>query len=590
MGPEKKQYSYSFESENSVFRFKKVFPGIGAWLNKKYQESSSENVRARLETHMEINRCPSCDGNRLAPFPAAVLINKKNIMTVASLPIDQCLAFFRKLKLTGDKKKIAEKLLKEITERLSFLQNVGLSYLTLNRPTNSLSGGESQRIRLATQIGSTLSGILYVLDEPSIGLHQRDNIKLIKTIKDLCALDNTVLVIEHDEETIRASDHIIDVGPGAGVHGGKIIAQGDLLSLLKNKKSITAKYLNGSLTIPVPSERRTTKDFITLKGAKHNNLKSIEVNIPLNHLVCITGVSGSGKSTLVHKVLIPALKNNLSSYRSSTRSDNYDSIEGAEKIQSLIELDQSPIGRTPKSNPATYSGAFNLIRALFAMLPESKARGYKQSRFSFNVKDGRCETCEGNGVLKIEMHFLPDVFITCSQCGGRRYNDETLNILYRGKNISDVLHMTVRQARDFFSNHKKLHHILSTLSDVGLGYITLGQSSTTLSGGEAQRLKLAKELAKSTRGSCLYVLDEPTTGLHFSDIHILLEALSRLITRGHTIIIIEHNLDVIKTADHIIDLGPEGGDRGGYVVFSGTPEKIVKHKKSYTGKFLKNSL
>lgn len=495
--------------------------------------------------------------------------------------------FFRRLRLKGDKKKIAEKLLKEIIDRLAFLQDVGLTYLTLGRTANTLSGGESQRIRLATQIGSALSGVLYVLDEPSIGLHQRDNIKLIKTLKNLRNLGNTVLVVEHDEETIRESDHIIDIGPEAGVKGGQIVAQGDLATILKNTKSITAQYLNGTLSIPIPPKWRKPDGHLYLKGAQHNNLKSINIQIPLNSLICVTGVSGSGKSTLIHNVLVPAIKNNLKGAYSAPVLNNYHSIKGIEKIQSLIELDQSPIGRTPKSNPATYSGAFDLIRVLFSSLPESKARGHQPGRFSFNVKAGRCGTCEGNGVLKIEMHFLSDVFISCSQCRGKRYNDETLSILYKGKNISEVLSMTVSQARDFFSHHKKLHRILSTLHYVGLGYITLGQSSTTLSGGEAQRLKLAKELAKSTKGNCLYVLDEPTTGLHFSDINILLLAINHLIDKGHTVVIIEHNLDVIKTADYIIDLGPEGGDKGGRVVCSGTPEQIIKCKQSYTGKFLK---
>ena len=585
-----KEYTYSFESENSVFRFKKTFPGIGAWLEKKYKESSSERVRAHLETYMEMNQCSLCRGLRLAPFPLSVLISQKNIMQVAELPIEQCLKFFCHLKLKGDKKKIAEKLLREIIDRLSFLQNVGLSYLTLARTANTLSGGESQRIRLATQIGSALSGVLYVLDEPSIGLHQRDNIKLIKTLKNLRNLGNTVLVVEHDEETIRESDYIIDVGPKAGVNGGQIVTQGNLSTILKNKKSITSQYLNGTLSIPVPKKRRKAHEFLSLKEAKHNNLKSIDIQIPLNNLICITGVSGSGKSTLIHNILVPAVKNNLKGPYSAPILNNYESIEGTEKLQSLIELDQSPIGRTPKSNPATYSGAFDLIRELFASIPESKAKGYKMGRFSFNVKDGRCGTCEGHGALKIEMHFLPDVFITCSQCHGQRYNDETLSILYKGKSISDVLKMTVHQASEFFSHHKKIHQILSTLLNVGLSYITLGQPSTTLSGGEAQRLKLAKELAKSTKGHCLYVLDEPTTGLHFSDISVLLLAINHLINKGHTVIIIEHNLDVIKTADYIIDLGPEGGEKGGNVVFSGTPEKIIKCRSSYTGKFLKKFL
>ncbi|MCY4645188.1 MAG: excinuclease ABC subunit UvrA [Bacteriovoracales bacterium] len=588
----KKEYSYSFESENSVFRFKKKFPGLGAWLEKKYKETSSDKIRSKLESYMDIGICPECLGKRLSPFSLAVLINKMNIADVAGLPIDQCLKFFKSLspKLKGDKKKIAEKLLKEIVDRLTFLKNVGLSYLCLDRGANTLSGGESQRIRLATQIGSSLSGVLYVLDEPSIGLHQRDQIRLIKTLKNLRDLGNTVLVVEHDEETIRTSDYIVDVGPKAGVYGGEIVAKGPLSTILKNKKSLTAAYLNGSLSIPVPPKRRIPNGYLSLKGAKDNNLKSIDISIPLTCLTCVTGVSGSGKSTLVHNILVPAVKNALKTSHGIPHLGSYRSLDGIEHIQSLIELDQTPIGRTPKSNPATYSGAFDLIRALFSSLPESKAKGYGPGRFSFNVKNGRCGSCEGNGVLKIEMHFLPDVFITCSQCEGRRYNDETLGIRYKGKSISEVLDMDVHEAVEFFSNHKKIHRILSTLEDVGLGYIALGQSSTTLSGGEAQRLKLAKELSKSTRGKTLYVLDEPTTGLHFVDIHVLLTSINRLIELGHTVVIIEHNLDVIKTADHIIDLGPEGGEKGGNVLFSGPPEKMLSCKSSHTAKFLKKYL
>ena len=587
----KKEYEYSFDSTHSRFSFSKKFPGMVAWLEKKYRESSSERVRQNLERYMETGICPACNGQRLKLFPLAVLIAKKNIMQVADMPIDQCLQFFRRLSFQGNKKKIAQKLVKEITERLTFLHDVGLSYLTLNRTANSLSGGEAQRIRLATQIGSALSGVLYVLDEPSIGLHQRDNIKLIKTLKNLRDLGNTVLVVEHDEETIRESDHIIDIGPGAGSNGGRVVAKGNLAAILRHKKSITARYLQGKLSIDIPSKRRPPRGHLALKKARHNNLKSIDVEIPLGNLVCITGVSGSGKSTLIHDVLLPAIRVERNLWGNSTAvSGRYHSLKGVADIQSLIELDQSPIGRSPKSNPATYAGAFNLIRDLFARLPEAKARGYRQGRFSFNVKDGRCGTCEGNGVIKIEMHFLPDVFITCAQCRGRRYNDETLNIVYKGRSIADILAMTVAQAATFFANHSRLHRILQTLVDVGLGYITLGQSATTLSGGEAQRLKLARELAKSTKGNCLYVLDEPTTGLHFSDIKVLLSAIEQLIAKGHTVVVIEHNLEVIKTADHIIDLGPEGGDKGGEVVFTGTPEQLAKCRRSYTGKFLKRLL
>ena len=578
-----KQYSYSFESENSTFRFKKSFPGISSWLQKKYRESSSEKIRLNLEQYMDISLCDSCKGHRLSPYALAVLVGQKNISTISNLPIDTCLDFFFKLKLKGEKKKIAEKLLKEIIERLTFLKNVGLSYLSLSRSANTLSGGESQRIRLATQIGSALTGVLYVLDEPSIGLHSKDNKSLIKTLKNLKNLGNTIIVVEHDEETIKASDYIIDMGPGAGVNGGHIIAAGSLSQVLKNKKSLTAKYLNKELLIPIPQKRRPIEKKIEIIRAKHNNLKSIDVMIPLNTFVCITGVSGSGKSTLVHNVLIPGIKK-------QSLVKNYSSIKGAQHIQSLIELDQSPIGRTPKSNPATYSGAFGLIRVLFSNLPESKARGYKQGRFSFNVKGGRCDHCEGNGLIKVEMHFLANVFITCSHCQGRRYNDETLNILYKGHSISDILNMTINQAQKFFINHKKLNQILTTFCNVGLGYLTLGQSSTSLSGGEAQRLKLSRELAKTTKGHCLYILDEPTTGLHFSDIAVLINAINNLILQGHSVVIIEHNLDVVKMADYIIDLGREGGENGGMVVFSGTPEDIIKCRRSYTGRFLKKYL
>ena len=484
---------------------------------------------------------------------------------------------------------IAEKLLKEIKERLFFLLNVGLGYLNLNRAAMTLSGGESQRIRLATQIGSALSGVLYVLDEPSIGLHQKDNQKLIQTLHSLKDLGNTVLVVEHDEETMRLSDHIIDIGPGAGVHGGEIVAQGTLAQILKNKKSPTAQFLSGKKSIDLPTERRSFKDFLEIKGAKQNNLQKLNVKIPLGGLVCITGVSGSGKSTLVHEILVPALKAELSKDKSFIKK-NLTSLKGVSTIQSLIELDQAPIGRTPKSNPATYSNLFSDIRTLFAATPDAKVRGYKIGRFSFNVKGGRCESCEGNGINKIEMHFLPDVYVTCTECQGKRYNKETLSILYKGKNISDVLEMTIEEACEFFQNHSRLHRILSTLNNVGLGYMRLGQPATTLSGGEAQRLKLARELGKKTQGHCLYILDEPTTGLHFQDIQILLKAIQDLIHLGHSVVVIEHNMDVIKTADYLIDLGPEGGDQGGKIVAQGTPEEVAKVKKSYTGQFLSKIL
>lgn len=584
-----KIYTYKFESENSSWNFKKEFPGIVAWLEKKYSESESEKTRADLEEFMIIKKCPACKGKKLNPFALAATIKDQSIMDVCDLSIAEASEFFEKLNFTGNQAIIAQKVMKEIRDRLKFLLNVGLNYLTLNRDAMTLSGGESQRIRLATQIGSALSGVLYVLDEPSIGLHQRDNEKLIQTLIDLRNIGNTVLVVEHDEDTMRTADYLIDMGPHAGVHGGEIVSAGTPEQVMKDSKSITGKYLSGKLKIEVPKERRKLTKNITLKKANENNLKDVNVTIPLKGLTCVTGVSGSGKSTLIHKVLIPAVKNQLTRGRRGSTA-NYQSISGVDQIQSIIELDQSPIGRTPHSNPATYTGLFDPIRNVFAMTNEAKVRGYKPGRFSFNVKGGRCETCEGNGVLKIEMHFLPDVYVTCSECRGSRYNNETLSILYRGKNIADVLAMTIEEAEGFFENHPKINRALKVLNAVGLGYIRLGQSSTTLSGGEAQRMKLSRELAKSTKGNTLYVLDEPTTGLHFEDINILLKALGKLIEKGHSLLIIEHNLDVIKTADWVIDLGPEGGKHGGEIIAEGTPETVAKVKGSYTGKYLKKML
>jgi len=584
-----KIYNYKFESENSSWNFKKEFPGIVSWLEKKYNESESEKTRSDLEEYMIIKKCPGCKGKKLNPFALAATIQNKSIMDVCDLSISEAAEFVEKLNFTGNQAIIAHKVLKEVRDRLKFLLNVGLDYLTLNRDAMTLSGGESQRIRLATQIGSALSGVLYVLDEPSIGLHQRDNEKLIQTLINLRDIGNTVLVVEHDEDTMLASDFIIDMGPHAGLHGGEVVATGTPDEIRKNKKSITGKYLNGDLKIQVPQSRRKLSQKITLNKACEHNLQDVTLNLPLGGLTCITGVSGSGKSTLVHKVLIPAIKNYLSRGKRGSNA-NYHSITGVDQVQSIIELDQSPIGRTPHSNPATYTGLFDDIRNIFSMTNESKVRGYKPGRFSFNVKGGRCETCEGNGVLKIEMHFLPDVFVTCSECRGSRYNNETLSILYRGKNISDVLNMSIEEAVGFFENHPKVHRALKVLNDVGLGYIKLGQPATTLSGGEAQRLKLSRELSKSTKGQCLYVLDEPTTGLHFEDIKILLKALSKLIDQGHSLLIIEHNLDVIKTADWVIDLGPEGGKGGGQIVAEGTPETLAKSSGSYTGKYLKKLL
>jgi excinuclease ABC subunit A len=584
-----KIYNYKFESENSSWNFKKEFPGIVAWLEKKYHESESEKTRADLEEYMIIKKCPTCKGKKLNPFALAATIQGMSIIDVCDLSITESAVFFEKLKFTGNQAIIAQKVLKEIRDRISFLLNVGLNYLTLNRDAMTLSGGESQRIRLATQIGSALSGVLYVLDEPSIGLHQRDNEKLIQTLISLRDIGNTVLVVEHDEDTMMASDYIVDMGPKAGIHGGEIVAVGTPAEIIKNKNSITGKYLSGDLKIAVPSIRRKLTEKIVLNKAKEHNLRDVTLNLPLGGLTCITGVSGSGKSTLVHRILIPAVKKHISRGRRGS-SANYQSITGVEKIQSLIELDQSPIGRTPHSNPATYTGLFDDIRNIYSMTNESKIRGYKPGRFSFNVKGGRCETCEGNGVLKIEMHFLPDVYVTCSECRGSRYNNETLSILYRGKNIADVLAMDISEAVGFFENHPKVSRALKVMNDVGLGYIKLGQPATTLSGGEAQRLKLSRELAKSTKGQCLYVLDEPTTGLHFEDINILLKALNKLVELGHSLLVIEHNLDVIKTADWVIDLGPEGGKDGGMIIAEGTPETVSKVRGSYTGKYLAKHL
>lgn len=584
-----KIYNYKFESENSSWNFKKEFPGVVAWLEKKYNESESEKTRADLEEYMIIKKCPGCKGKKLNPFALAATIEGMSIIDVCDLPIAESAVFFDKLEFTGNRAIIAHKVLKEVRDRLKFLLNVGLNYLTLNRDAMTLSGGESQRIRLATQIGSALSGVLYVLDEPSIGLHQRDNEKLIKTLIDLRDIGNTVLVVEHDEDTMMASDYLIDMGPKAGIHGGEIVAAGTPEEVKKNKKSITGKYLSGELKIQIPEKRRQPKEFIVLEKATEHNIKDVTLKLPLGGLTCITGVSGSGKSTLIHKVLVPAVKNYLSRGRRGS-SANYRSITGVDKILSLIELDQSPIGRTPHSNPATYTGLFDDIRNIYSQTNESKVRGYKPGRFSFNVKGGRCETCEGNGMLKIEMHFLPDVYVQCSECRGSRYNNETLSILYRGKNIADVLDMSIEEAEPFFENHPKVNRALKVLNAVGLGYIKLGQPATTLSGGEAQRLKLSRELSKSVKGKTLYVLDEPTTGLHFEDISILLKALEKLIELGHSLLIIEHNLDVIKTADWVIDLGPEGGKGGGLIVAEGTPEAVAKVKASHTGRYLSKIL
>ena len=589
----RKKYHVVFESEYSSWTSYKSFPGITKWLEEKYHNSTSERVRKYLEQWMRIRVCPVCSGKRLNPTALSTRVNGKNIMDISSISIEDTLKFIQSLKFDGEKKIISNKILAEINNRIQFLIDVGLGYLTLNRPAVSLSGGESQRIRLATQIGSALSGVLYVLDEPSIGLHQRDNSKLINTLKSLRDIGNTVLVVEHDEEMIRESDYVIDIGPGAGIKGGEIVQEGKTKAFArKTSRSITAQYLSGKKTIPVPSKRRTFEQTIKLTGATHNNLNKLNVEIPLGIFAAITGVSGSGKSTLMHEIFVPACCHELAPhyYDDFEIKDRYQSIQGVEHIDSIIELDQSPIGRTPKSNPATYTKVFDEIRSLYARTPESRARGYLPGRFSFNVKGGRCEECEGNGVKSIEMHFLPDVHVTCQECRGKRYNQETLSILYKGNNISDILNLSVTEALEFFKNHKKINRILTTLESVGLGYIKLGQSATTLSGGEAQRLKLSRELAKNARGRCLYVLDEPTTGLHFEDIKVLLQSLEKLIQQGHTVLVIEHNLDVIKFADYIIDLGPEGGSGGGKIVAKGTPEEVAANKRSHTGEYLKRVL
>jgi excinuclease ABC subunit A len=586
----RKVYLYSFISENSHFEFSKAFPGLIRWLEKKYRETTSDKLKLELEQFMDIAKCSDCNGMRLNPIALSTKIKNHNIMDVSNMSIMECSNFFNKISLKGEKAKIADKLLTEIKNRLNFLLNVGLDYLGLNRSSGTLSGGEAQRIRLATQIGSALTGVLYVLDEPSIGLHQRDNFKLIKTLKKLRDIGNTVLVVEHDEETMMNADYIIDMGPGAGIHGGEVIAKGTIQQILKSRKSLTGKYLNQSIQIPTPTKRRESQSSIQLKHGRCNNIEDINVEIPLDSLVGITGVSGSGKSTLIHEILIPAVRNHLEKSEFHLTNYNYESISGLEEITNIIELDQGPIGRTPQSNPATYTNIFDNIRTLYSQTNESKIRNYKPGRFSFNVRGGRCDECEGNGVKKIEMHFLADVYITCDECKGTRYNSETLSILYKGLNIADVLNLSIEEGRDFFKNHGKINRVLTTLCDVGLGYMKLGQPATTLSGGEAQRMKLCRELAKRVKGKTLYVLDEPTTGLHFKDISILIKALNQLVESGHSVVIIEHNLDVIKSCDYLVDLGPEGGDKGGTVVTAGTPEEVAKNKKSYTGKFLKKCL
>ena len=565
------------------------FEGIVNNLERRYRESNSEWSKADIEQYMSEENCPECHGKRLKKEILGVTVGGKNIAEVTDMSVVQCYDFFDKLTLTERESFIAERIVKEIKDRLGFLKSVGLEYLTLSRSAGTLSGGESQRIRLATQIGSSLVGVLYILDEPSIGLHQRDNDKLIATLKRLRDLGNTLIVVEHDEDTMRAADFIVDVGPYAGVHGGEIICAGTVQDVMNCERSITGAYLSGRRKVPVPETRRAgSGKLLTVHGAKENNLKGIEVSIPLGTFTCVTGVSGSGKSSLVNQIIYKYLAAKLN--RARTRPGAFDSIEGDEYLDKIIAIDQSPIGRTPRSNPATYTGVFNDIRDLFAETNDAKMHGYTSGRFSFNVKGGRCEACEGDGIIKIEMHFLPDVYVPCEVCKGKRYNRETLEVKYKGKSIYDVLEMTVDEGVEFFSNHPKIYRKLLTLQEVGLGYVKIGQPATTLSGGEAQRVKLAAELSKRSTGKTIYVLDEPTTGLHTADVHKLLEVLERLTDGGNTVLVIEHNLDVIKTADYLIDLGPEGGDKGGTLVCCGTPEEVAACDKSYTGRYLKPML
>jgi len=585
------KHRFDYYSENSSYTVYKEFEGIVPWLSRRYRETESEDVKEWIEREFMVKlTCERCKGKRLRDEALAVKIGGLDIAELSDMPVKRILEFLRKLRLTSKEREIVSDLLEEITRRLQFLVDVGLDYITLSRSANTLSGGEAQRIRLATQIGSGLTNVIYVLDEPTIGLHERDNDRLIHTLKKLRDLGNTVIVVEHDEYVIRSADHVVDLGPGAGVHGGEVVFVGPPGELIANSdSSLTGAYLSRKLRVEIPLKRRKgTGEFIVLKGARQNNLKSIDVRFPLGTFICVTGVSGSGKSSLVVDTLYPALRNRV--HRTRMPEGEYDDVEGVEHIDKVIAIDQSPIGRTPRSNPATYTGVFDHIRELFAMTPEAKARGYKKGRFSFNVKGGRCEACQGHGVVKIEMQLLPPVYVECEVCKGKRYNSQTLEVRYKGKTIADILDMTVLEALGFFQNITKIREILQILDDVGLGYIKLGQPATTLSGGEAQRIKLATELKRRATGRTFYIMDEPTTGLHFDDVKKLVHVIHRLVDRGNTVVVIEHNMDVIKNADHIIDLGPEGGEDGGWIVAEGTPEEVALNERSYTGLFLRNHL
>ena len=587
-GTDGKEVKVYYKGQRGEGIYPVAFEGLIKNVERRYRETGSQTMKAEYETFMNITPCSACKGQRLKPGALAVTVGDKNISEVTTLSIERLQKFLDELQLTETQQLIGNQILKEIKARISFLMDVGLDYLTLARATGTLSGGEAQRIRLATHIGSGLVGVAYILDEPSIGLHQRDNDKLLATLKHLRDLGNSLIVVEHDEDTMLAADYIVDIGPGAGEHGGQVVAVGNAQEIMKNPNSVTGAYLSGKIRIPVPTERKKPTGYLKVVGAQENNLKNIDVKFPLGVMTCVTGVSGSGTSSLVNQILYKRLARDLN--RARTIPGKHKRIEGLEQVDKVINIDQSPIGRTPRSNPATYTGVFDLIRDLFAGTPDAKARGYKKGRFSFNVKGGRCEACAGDGILKIEMHFLPDVYVPCEVCGGKRYNRETLEVRYKGKNIYDVLNMTVEEAVDFFENVPSIRRKMETLRDVGLSYIRLGQPSTELSGGEAQRIKLVTELSKRSTGKTVYILDEPTTGLHFADVHKLTEILRRLSGDGNTVIVIEHNLDVIKTADYIIDIGPEGGDRGGTVVASGTPEEVAKNPDSYTGKYIASIL